>query len=82
MVCQAMSIAITVVFAGTRRQFQSETLKLRMSILVGAGEVFEESFAGFAGLRCDLDQPDHGFNRFDLTQKRADIAEIVVPPML
>ena len=33
-------------------------------------------------MRGNLGQPDGGFNRFDLTKERANIAELVMPPVL
>src|SRR6266446_1333246 len=32
--------------------------------------------------RCDLGQPDHRLDGLDLTEKRADVLELMIPPML
>jgi hypothetical protein len=42
--------------------------------------VFEQPLAG-GGARCNLGQPDCGFNRFDLAKERADAGKLVAPPM-
>ena len=41
----------------------------------------EQSFAALE-VRCDLGQPNRGFDGFHLTKEWADAAERVVPPVL
>jgi len=50
--------------------------------MVGVREVLQEGPPGLAGFRRDFRQPDSGFDGFDLTEKRADVVELVMAPML
>ena len=80
-VCQAISIAMTVVLPAPVASFKRETHQFGIGVLVGGGQVVEESLAALR-LGRDLGQPDGGFHRFDLAEERADAAELVMPPVL
>ena len=62
-------------------ELQGETHQLWVGVFVGGGKVIEQAFARLRNAarplsaRCSLD-------RFDLTEERADIAELVMTPML
>ncbi|OGA37655.1 MAG: hypothetical protein A3G24_04370 [Betaproteobacteria bacterium RIFCSPLOWO2_12_FULL_62_13] len=68
--------------AGAGGEFQCEAHELRVGVAVGVGQVFQKGIAYFAYLRRDFGQPYGGFDRFDLTEERADAAEIVMAPVL
>ena len=42
----------------------------------------QKSLSNSAHCRCDFRQPDHGFYRFNLAEKRLETSELVVTPML
>ena len=50
--------------------------------LVGRLQALHELPALASGAGGNLGQPDHGLYRFDLTEERADVAELVVPPVV
>ena len=68
--------------AGAGGQLQRETHQFRVRAVVGIGEVLEKPLARFAQLRGDLGQPDRGFHSFDLAEEGANIAELMMTPML
>ena len=82
MVCQAMSMAMTVVLPAPVASFRARRMQLRVGVVVGVGEVFQEALAGFAEFRRDLGQPDGGFDGFDLAEEGPDAVEVVMPPVL
>ena len=81
-VCQAIIIAITVVFAGTGSEFQRETGEFRVGVVVGVRQVLEEPLTGLACVRRHLRQPDRCLDRLDLTEEGSDSGELVISPVL
>ena len=67
--------------AGAGGQLQGETQQFGIGVSVGIGQMVEESLAAL-GLGCDLGQPDGRFHRLDLAEERANVAELVMPPVL
>ena len=64
-------------------QGESECLReLGIGVVVGIGEMFEETFARFAGFGNDLGEPDERLDSFDLAEERPDGFEFVVTPVL
>jgi hypothetical protein len=63
-------------------QFQRQPHELRVGIVVGIGQVFQERFSGISSVGGDLGEPDDGFNRLHLAEEWPDVAERVMPPML
>ena len=66
---------------GPGGQLQREAHQFGIGVLVGSGQVVEQSFAALE-VRCDFGQPNRGFDGFHLTKEWADAAKRVVPPML
>ena len=80
-VCQAISIAMTVVLPAPVASFSASRSSSGLASSVGAGQMVEKSLAAL-GLGRDLGQPDRGFHRLDLAEERANAAELVMPPVL
>jgi hypothetical protein len=68
-------------FAGTGGELERETQEFGVGVVVGGGQMFEQSLAG-RGARGDLCEPDGGLDRFHLTEERADASKRVAAPML
>ena len=62
-------------------ELQRETHELGVGVPVRCGKVLQYVLPR-RRLRRDLGQPDGRFNRLDLTEERANVVELVVPPML
>ncbi len=82
MVCQAMIIAMTVVLPAPVASFRARRISSGLASLLASARCSRNRLPGLAQLRSDLGEPDGGFNRFHLTEERADTAELVMPPML
>ena len=81
-VCQAMIIAMTVVLPAPVASFSARRISSGLASLLALARCSRKPLAGLAQLRRDLGQPDGGFDRFDLAEERADVAELVMPPVL
>ena len=75
-VCQAMSIAITVVLPAPVASFSASAHQLGVRVVVRVGEVLEDPLRALAGVRRDLRQPDHRLDRLDLAEERPQVAEL------
>ena len=80
-VCQAISIAMTVVLPAPVASFSASRSMLRIRVGVDRLQVVEQPFAR-RQMRRDFGEPDRRFDRLDLTEERPDAAELVVSPVL
>ena len=80
-VCQAMSMAMTVVLPAPVAIFQCQPGQAGIRILVRSFEFLQERPPGGAERRRDFRQPDGGLSSLDLAEKRTDFVELVVAPM-
>lgn len=69
-------------FARPGRELQRKAHQFGIGLFVGPLDVCPELGDPRPHLRCDLCQPDCGFNSLDLAEEGADALELVVPPML
>ena len=56
-------------------EFQREPHQLRVGVSVRRSEMIKQTLP-VLGLGRDLGEPDRGFHRLDLTEERADAAEL------
>ena len=82
MVCHAISIAITVVLPAPVASLSAKPGEAGICRLVGRLQALHELPALASGAGGNLGQPDHRLYRFDLTEERTDVAELVVPPVV
>ena len=82
MVCQAMSIAITVVLPAPVASFSARRMSSGLASLLALARCSRKPLPRAYRLGRDLSQPDRSFNRLDLTKERTNAAEVVVPPVL
>ena len=68
--------------AGAGRELERQPVETGVRLLVGGGEMVEESAAFVAEPWRDLGQPDRGLRRFDLAEEGPDVAEAVAAPVL
>ena len=80
-VCQAMSIAMTVVLPAPVASFSARRISSGLASLLAPARWSRKRLPGLR-LRRDLGQPDGGLDRLDLAEERADAAELVMPPVL
>ena len=80
-VCQAMSIAMTVVLPAPVASFSARRSSCGFASALAVLRLLEQALAR-REMRRDLGQPDRGLDRFDLAEERADAAELVMPPVL
>ena len=59
-------------FARAGGEFQGQSHKFGVGVVIGVGEMFQKTLADFAGLRGDFGQPDQRFDGFDLAEKGSD----------
>jgi hypothetical protein len=78
MVCHAMSIAMTVVLPAPVASFNASRMSSGLASLLAFFRWSRIALAGFAGLWRNFGQPDGGFHRLDLTEKRADAGEFML----
>ena len=81
-VCQAISIAMTVVLPAPVASLRANRGRSGLASRFGAGQMVEEIPAGAARLRRHLGEPDGGLDRLDLAEEGPDAAETVMPPVL
>ena len=67
--------------AGAGGELERQPAEAGICLLVGGLQALHELPALASGTGGNLGQPDHGLHRFDLTEERADVAELVVPPV-
>ena len=67
--------------AGAGGELQRETLELRIGVLVRAARCSRMPLPADE-MRRDLSQPDGRLDRLDLAEERANVAELVMPPVL
>jgi len=63
-------------------QFQRQSHEFRVCVVVGVGKMLKKTAAGLAGFGGNLDEPDGGFHRLDLTEEWPDTAKVMMPPVL
>ena len=80
-VCQAMSIAMTVVLPAPVASFSARRSSSGLASLLAAARCSRNRLP-LLRLGRDLGQPDGRFHGFDLAEERADTAELVMPPVL
>ena len=80
-VCQAISIAMTVVLPAPVASFSASRIEFGVRVALTAFRLSSSRLPD-AELRRDLGQPDRRFDRLDLTEERPDAAELVMPPVL
>jgi hypothetical protein len=68
--------------AGAGCELQRDAQQLGVRLVVSAAQMRPDLGAGRGALRGDLGEPDRGLDRLDLAEKRAEVLELVVPPML
>jgi hypothetical protein len=78
----ALSIAITEVFPCSGRRLQGSADQFGVRLLVSSPYIRPKFGDRSPALRRDLSQPDHRLDRFDLAEERANVLELVMPPML
>jgi hypothetical protein len=66
----------------TRSHFEGDADQLGVRLVVGGANVRPELADCGPPFRRDLGKPDHRLDGLDLTEKRADVLELVMPPML
>ena len=69
-------------FARAGRELQREPHEFGVGVVVGVFQMVENRLAGLAGVRRNFGQPDGGFHRLDLTEKRTDAGKFMTAPML
>ena len=69
-------------FARAGRELQREPHEFGVGVVVGVFQMVKNRLAGLADVRRNFGQPDGGFDRLDLTEKRADSGKFVTAPML
>ena len=82
MVCQAISIAMTVVLPAPVASFSARRISSGLASLLALARCSRKRLACLADLRRNLGQPDGGLDRLDLAEERADAAELVMAPVL
>ena len=80
-VCQAISIAMTVVLPAPVASFRARRSSSGLASLLAAARCSRICLPLF-GLGRDLGQPDGRFHGFHLAEERPDAAELVMPPVL
>ncbi len=68
--------------AGSGGEFQRKTHELGVGVIIGIGQMIEETLAGFTAGWGDFGQPDSGFDGLQLAKERANVVEFVAAPML
>jgi hypothetical protein len=68
--------------AGAGRELQRNAQQLRIRLLVGAADVRPDPGARRRTVRGDLGEPDRGLDRLDLAEKRLEVIELMMAPML
>ena len=82
-VCQAMSIAITVVLPAPVASLSASRARSGFACSIHVVEPLENlAHLAAATLRRDLGQPDRRLDGLDLAEERADVAEVVLTPVL
>jgi hypothetical protein len=79
-VCQAMSMAMTVVLPAPVASFRARRISSGLASLLALPDGREA--LAVLGLRRDLGQPDRGLRGLDLAEERTHAAELVVAPVL
>ncbi len=69
-------------FAGSGGEFEGEAEKFGIRFLIDLFEMGFEGFGGFAEFGGDFEEPDGGFDGFDLAEEGADASEVVAAPVL
>ena len=82
MVCQAISIAMTVVLPAPVASFSARRISSGLASLLALVRCSRTPSPALPACGRDLGQPDGGFDRLDLAEERADAAELVMPPVL
>ena len=82
MVCQAMSIAMTVVLPAPVASFRARRVRSGIGIVVGVHEVVEECLLLLSELGGHFGEPDDRLDRLDLAEERPDVLELMMPPVL
>ena len=81
MVCQAIQHSHHSGLSRASRQLECQPRKLGIGVVIGTLQMVEKVPTRLPDIRCNLSQPYRGFYRFHLTEKGANTAELVVPPM-
>jgi hypothetical protein len=68
--------------AGAGRELERDAQQLRVRLFVGATDMGPEPGAGRRAIGSDLGEPNHGLDRLNLAEERAQILESVMPPVL
>ena len=80
-VCQAISMAMTVVLPAPVASFSASRISSGLASLLAAAR-WSRMRLPLCRLRRDLGQPDRRLDRLDLAEERPHAAELVVPPVL
>ena len=67
--------------AGAGRKFERQPQQLGIGVFARQLKIPQQTLA-VGRLGCNLDKPDRGLRRLDLTEEWADATEIVVSPVL
>ena len=81
-VCQAMSIAMTVVLPAPVASLSAKRISSGLASLLALARWSKNPLPRLPTLRRNLGQPNRGLDGLDLAEERTDAAEIVMPPML
>src|SRR5579871_943594 len=69
-------------FARASGKFEGDAEESGIGLMIGVGQVIEESFAGLARVGGDFGEPDGNFDGLDLAEERPDVIETVTTRVL
>ena len=81
MVCQAINIAMTVVFPAPVANLSASRDNSGLASLLAFCKWLRKFLTHLPDIRCNLSQPYCGFYCFHLAEKGANTTELVMPPM-